>query len=491
MTDRFLRKFVSISLAFLVTVTVSASAAPPRERYFSAQDVKAESYELYERMKASHFDLYARRPKPDYDAFYRTMTASFTQPMTAFEIRVAFQRFLAFGRIAHANIAFPADAYGAYRDAGGKAMPVYFRAVRGAAVVTENYSGILSIVAGDEIVALNGEPMSGWLARLAKNVSADNDYMANTLLENRFAALLWLELGAANSFTLKLHKRGGNIFDVEVPARTRDETREAARQQAPSLDLDWDKRLSRISGNGVAYLRPGPFYNNDPNAANIWDTTQFAAFIDGAFQSYLSANVRSLVIDLRDNPGGDNSFSDLMVSWFANKPFRFASDFRIKVSEAAIDSNQKRVILAPNDKESMSHKLAAAYAQRRVGEVFSFEIPMAQPRTGARFQGKVFILINRGSYSNTVQVAALSQDYKFATILGEETSDLATTYGAMEQFALSRTGIDVNFPKALIIRANGDRAARGVIPDVVIETPIVQSKDDRVLMRALDVARAR
>jgi len=195
-----------------------------------------------------------------------------------------------------------------------------------------------------------------------------------------------------------------------------------------------------------------------------------------------------VLIDLRDNPGGDNSFSDLMVAWYATKPFRFAKDFRIKLSEAAIESNRKRLSLVANDKDAISAKLAAAYAQHRIGDVFSFEIPEASPRAGARFTGKVYLLINRHSYSNTVQVAALSRDYGFATIVGEETSDLATTYGAMEQFTLPRTGIEVGFPKAQIIRVNGDMRARGVVPDIAIETPIVEPPSDPVLQRALAIA---
>ena len=491
MIDWFLRTLAGLALTILLASVMPATATPAGERRFSSQDVRAEFHELYERMKASHFDLYARRPKAEYDELFQSLQASFTRPMAAFQIRVAFQKFLAFGRIAHSNISFPSDTYAAYRDAHGKSMPVYFKAVRGAAYVTENYSGVSSISLGDEIIALNGEPMSAWLTRLSAHMSTDNNYMANTMLENRFPALLWLELGAADSFRFKLRKPGGTILDVVTPARTRDEIKAISQQQTPTLELDWGKRESKIVGNGVAYLRPGPFYNNDPQATNIWDTTQFALFVDEAFQSYMRASAKALVIDLRDNPGGDNSFSDLMVSWFASKPFRFASDFRIKVSQAAIDSNRKRVELTPRDTESISHKFAAAYAQRRIGDVFSFELPMANPRGGVRFQGKVFLLINRHSYSNTVQVAALCQDYRFATILGEETSDIATTYGAMEQFALSRTGIEVGFPKALIIRANGDRAARGVVPDIAIETPVVQLKADSVLAHAIAIAAER
>lgn len=468
-------------IAAFLSLAVAAAAAPPPERRFEPQVVKADFAELYARLAASHFDLYARRPKRDYDALFQTMIASFDRPMTSTEVRVAFQKFMAFGRVAHANIAFPSDAYGTFRDGGGRAFPVSVRVKAGRLFVVDS-GGTGSVAAGEEIVALNGQAASLWLPRLGAHVSADNDYMRDTLLENRFSQLLWLELGAPEQFKLKL--RDGR--EVLVPARTRAEMRAAA-GQTQALELDWDARTFRMIGS-VGYLRPGPFYNNDPNAPDMWDVTRFRTFIDASFEALLKSQARALVIDLRDNPGGDNSFSDLMVAWYATAPFRFCRDFRIKVSEAAVASNAKRVAAAPGDTQGISAKFAAAYAKRRIGEVFSFEIPVAAPRAGARFTGKVYLLVNRHSYSNTVQVAALSQDYRFATIVGEETSDLATTYGAMEQFTLSRTGIEVGFPKAQIVRVNGDVSARGVVPDIAIETPVVEPGSDVVLQRALAIA---
>jgi len=97
----------------------------------------------------------------------------------------------------------------------------------------------------------------------------------------------------------------------------------------------------------------------------------------------------------------------------------------------------------------------------------------------------VIMLINRHSYSNTANVAALAQDLRIAKIAGEETSDLATTLGAMEQFSLSRTGITVGYPKAQIVRLSGDLRARGVQPDAVIATPIIPGQSDVVLEQAL------
>jgi hypothetical protein len=58
----------------------------------------------------------------------------------------------------------------------------------------------------------------------------------------------------------------------------------------------------------------------------------------------------------------------------------------------------------------------------------------------------------------------------------------------METFTLARSGLVVGLPKAYIVRPSGDLAPRGVVPDLAIETPIVEPVDDPVLQRALSIA---
>lgn len=264
----------------------------------------------------------------------------------------------------------------------------------------------------------------------------------------------------------------------------------AARAQPPVLALDRKARIARMVGS-VAYLRPGPFYNVDPGTTHAYDTSAFRAFVDGAFERFLAARASALVIDLRDNPGGDSSFSDLLVGWFADRPFSFVSSFRIRVSAETIASNQKRVARAPDDPSNVSRRLAAAYAGARPGETVAFAVPAALPHAAPRFTGKVYVLINRHSFSNAVAVAGLIQDHGFGTILGEETADLATTYGAMETFTLRHTQLDVGYPKAFLVRPNRDLAPRGVVPDLPIATPVVEPSSDPVLQQALAIAAQR
>ena len=134
---------------------------------------------------------------------------------------------------------------------------------------------------------------------------------------------------------------------------------------------------------------------------------------------------------------------------------------------------------------------AEQYAKVTYGETFEYPIPEVEPRIGERFGGDVYVLVNRRSYSNAANVAAMVQDYGFGAVVGEKTSDMATTYGSMETFALPNTGIVVGFPKSHIIRPSGELRSDGVTPDLIIRTPIVPSTEDVVLQEALGLIRAR
>ena len=352
-------------------------------------------------------------------------------------------------------------------------------------LVAESYDPGLEI--GDEIVSLDGTPAGQWLERLGAHVSAETPYLRDSLLEFWFPRLLWLELGGPEA--ISVGRRRGDVAPetVQVALRTSQEIEETVRTGPERLELSWNGREHRQLGDGIGYLRPGPFY--DPEQENPYDPTRFVQFLDEAFGEMIANETSALILDLRDNPGGDNSFSDPMIAWFADRPFRFNSKFHIRVSAQTTASNAQRLEKSPASKTSQIY--ARLFAEQPNGAVVDFEMPFAEPREGERFDGEVYVLVNRHSFSNAVNVAALVQDYGFATVLGEETADLATTYGAMEHFELPKTGIRVGYPKAFIIRPNGDETLRGVVPDVPIETPLVQGPDDPVLQRAIEIVRER
>lgn len=477
------------AVLLVVTMTVALpTAARAEEDRIAPEAIRADFADLYRLLSESHYDLDARAPRAGYDRLFARMRDEIRGPMSRAGAAAFFQRFMAFGRVAHARIDAAGAPYAAYREGGGRAFPLAIRMNGGRLFVVGNGSGFDSIAVGDEIVALNGMTVAQWLDTARRQISADTPYMLGAMLEWALPQILWSALGPVDHFELRL-RRPGRVFSVSAPARSRTEMMAALEDQPARLELSWQGREARMLDHDIAYLRPGPSYNVDGGPENIYDNSAYKAFIDQAFERFLAADATALIVDLRDNPGGDNSFSDHLIAWFANRPFRFNSRFRIRVSEATRESNRKRIDAAANDPTGIGTQLAAAYARAADGDIIDFPTPEMQPHQGARFSGRVYALVNRHSYSNTVTMASIVQDYGFGRILGEETSDLATTYGAMESFRLPHTGIDVGYPKAHIVRPNGDLSPRGVVPDIAIPTPVVETPDDPVLRRTIEIVR--
>jgi C-terminal processing protease CtpA/Prc len=500
------------ALALTLTVACAAMcyAAEPdpgvpanTERRFSVDEARSELQALYRGLQSAAYDLYAFTTKAEleraYDEVDRTLdradpassTAKPSGPLTLtrFEVKTRLQLFAAAVRMGHARVEGPASDWAQHVQGEGRSFPLSLRFVKGRAYVSQNLSGVDGVRRGDELLAIDGQPMSQWRQRTARHVSAETDAMADSILEYDFPMYLWVEAGARENFDVEI-KQAGRPNTFHMRARTAAEQERFRANQPPALDLEHPLRDARVLPGGIGYLRPGAFYNMEAKTGtDAWDVSGFRAFIDDAFRNFISKDARSLIIDLRGNPGGDSLFSDVMVAWIADRPFRFYSQFKVRVSPEAIAANDKRIAEDAAAAGPVSQQYRQLYARAKPGDVVDFETPMTPPRPAdQRFRGKVYALVNRQSYSQAVAVAATLQDYKFATIIGEPTADMATTYGSMEQFVLPITGTRVGFPKAHIVRPNGDERSAGVQPDIVIETPIVETPADEVLAAAVRLA---
>jgi Peptidase family S41 len=485
MTSRVSRALLA---AVLAAASLPARAEPPADAtMYQPEAIRADLDALYRGLQDAHYDLFARRPRADYDRLYRETREKLVAPMTRLQLQTELQKFVAYGRVAHAHLEMPNAAYQAFRKAGGKVFPFSLRVIEGRFYIEKNHSGLAFFKPGAELVSLNGRPMGEWRARLSARISADTDYLADSLLEYWAPQLLWIELGEVAAFSLCLR---GEERCATAPARTGEEIAAAKKETPPGLSVDFNQREARMLNPTLGYLRPAPFYNFE--GGQEWDNAAFKRFIDSSFELLLKSGATRLLIDLRENPGGDNSFSDLMVAWFADKPFRFYSSFKLKASAATRKRMQERLTEYAGDHSNpgyrVSKQLMDAMAKVEDGAQVPLQIESTKPREGKRFTGKVYVLINRNSLSNTVAVAATIQDERFGTLIGEETSDLATSFGASEQFTLSRTGLLVTYPKSYFVRPSGDRSVRGVVPSRLIKTPVVETPDDPVLQAAIAIA---
>jgi C-terminal processing protease CtpA/Prc len=159
------------------------------------------------------------------------------------------------------------------------------------------------------------------------------------------------------------------------------------------------------------------------------------------------------------------------VSYFADEPFKWCSGFTLKTSK----------FLKAYVREN--YDTTEAYWQKvlthKNGEIYAYEFGDHAPQPEQkRFTGKVYVLINRQSHSQSAVAAAQIQDYGFGTIVGEETGDYPSLYASQFQYELPNTGIPVKVSKGHIIRVNGSTKEQGVIPDIFIKDHLLDEHDE-------------
>jgi C-terminal processing protease CtpA/Prc len=304
-------------------------------------------------------------------------------------------------------------------------------------------------------------------------LSGENDYFINTLIDLfTFPRLNWLINAPCDTFSIQVKNQKNELITLTLPAINGGKYEEMLSSKKQIFNSG--RKFKFI--DDIAYIQPGPFLNanGDGNLSNpkTFEKGEFLAFIDSAFIEIHRAKSNNLIIDIRDNMGGSSTFSDEMIAYIADKPFNFCSKFSVKTSKITKDY-WKQV----ND-TSLNY-LKTQILNTPDGETFDVTIPEHGFRNDSlKFCGKVYVLINRYSYSQSAAIATQVQDYQFGILIGEGTAQIPTNYGATHQFELPNTKMAVVYPKAFIVRPNGDTKFEGVTPDILVEDNIFTDKDE-------------
>lgn len=441
---------------------------------FSPREIRNDLEYLRKTLEASHYDFYALTEKEVLDSLYNKLEMSIHDSLSALQVFRLFQPYVVASKMSHCYMDYPwNDYFGDYIPRGGTVFPMDLYFLNNKVRIKANFSGNSLIENNDEILALNNKSMEELLEDMYQYVPGPTEYYKNSRIEQiTFSRLYWFCYEPCDTFQMTIRKKNGEEIELALEAIPGKEFEEKNRKEA-SMFRPY-REFYMI--DDVAYLHPGGFLNANSNFdmrdPKTFDNTEFRHFIDSAFTVFREADARNLIIDLRYNPGGDNSFSDYMVAYFASKPFSFSSGFTIRTSQITKDF-WKQV------SDTSLNELKERILSHANGETFETDVPFYEPvKNSLRFQGKVYVLINRYSYSNTASVAAIIQDYKFGKIIGEETAEIVSSYGATHKFILPNTKWSVTFPKAFIQRPNGDISQRGVIPDYKIADNLFTVEDE-------------
>jgi hypothetical protein len=180
---------------------------------------------------------------------------------------------------------------------------------------------------------------------------------------------------------------------------------------------------------------------------------EYKNFIDTFFEKYKKANY--LVIDLRENPGGNGAWGYYLMDYLTDSPYRIIERFDFKVSDILRDSGY-------------SNKAGEKLKTARNGIYLPIEMPEIRDtrRKTNKFRGKVFLLISQYTFSAGVVMAAIFKFNKMGTVIGQETVGKERFCSDPVRIKLPQTKLEVIIPLA-IYTLPGDNPDRGVIPDIL------------------------
>jgi len=424
---------------------------------FSKKEVLEDLDYLYESLIDAHYNIYAYTSEQEFESTYQKIQNSITQDsLILLETINLFQRLTSAVNNGHTSIDFPVAPYFDYVESGGTVFPLEVAIEEDKSLVRKNWSNNSNIAIGSEILSINGMPMSKVLSKIYPQISAERLYFKNVKLE---------------LFTLPRYYRQifGQVDNFEVEILSNGEVQKYSLQAIPAMEGYEMKTEFLVNAQmkleffeNAAYLNPGGFGG---------DKQKYQSFIDSAFVEINANQVENLIIDLRNNPGGNDAFSDYMVAYFADKPFKWNSSFTLKTSKFLKEYTRKNF-----DTTEVYWQKVLSYED---GEVYDhkFEEYQAQAEE-KRFKGKVYVLINRQSHSQSAVTAAQIQDYSFGTLVGEETGDYPSLYASIFDYPLPNTGITVHVSKGYMVRVNGSTKEEGVIPDIFIKDYLLDENDE-------------
>lgn len=196
---------------------------------------------------------------------------------------------------------------------------------------------------------------------------------------------------------------------------------------------------------------------------------EFTLLTDSIFNQINKDSVINLIIDIRNNPGGDSYLADYLISNIYDKPYKGSSKIQVKRSEQngiymkGIFSWWFRPFIK-------SIKTLRDYYNTPIGGIYNdikgLKNPMNSPH---RYKGNVYLLINYYTGSTALGLATVFKDYNIGKIIGEETRSEVNEFGDVVPFDLPNSSLWVWCSTKRYIRPSGEITTGGLKPDIYIK----------------------
>jgi C-terminal processing protease CtpA/Prc len=245
------------------------------------------------------------------------------------------------------------------------------------------------------------------------------------------------------------------------------------------MQLDAAANLKFQEEGKIAVLTIRGFSESGPAG-----TKPLKQFLRDAFKEMHARNSTSLILDVRDNGGGEDALGKQLLSFLLDQPFQYYDDLIFNAREFSFFRYVKGAKPIP---ENEVEKRADGKYHYIVHPNSGIQRP-AQPH----FAGQVVVLMNGGSFSTTCEFLSNLHYRKRATFVGEEAGGgyYGNTSGDGAAVVLPNSKVVVWVPlMTYYLAVKGAKANRSILPDYEVKPGIgdLLSGRDVVMAKAMEL----
>ncbi|WP_128547139.1 S41 family peptidase [Larkinella soli] len=492
-------------LWLLMVLTVSTVYSFPanrsntsyRPRMFTVEQLQRDFSVLRKTLEERHPSLYRYTSREEMNRRFEETYRQINHPMTETDFRELLRPLVVLIRCGHTDVQESRYLSRQVKKPQPEWLPFDIIIQNDRLFIGRNRSTDSSLICGTEVLKLGNYPVKE-IIQAARDRWPSDGY--NQTFKNYFLELYYLEetywrhfegrspwtitvrdtSAAFERITTVRRRPPGAITEVSVtptPSQARKARR--GRQKAEAFFED-DPKLQLV--------RSLHFLNGDSSAAaliiNSFGYERYESFHREVFETLERLKVKDLVIDLRQNTGGNAEIGSDLMSYLMDSDFRQVDRAECRVRRpnacAYFDRKEKRM-LRQNFRFMKSDGGRYQFGKSNVG--------WNKPASQHRFNGRVYILTSGRTFSAASIFTASLKAQRPVTIIGQETGggEAGCNGGIIQTLTLPETRIRVRFPVFWIATAsrNPDRG-RGVMPDYTIEYSIT----DRIKQRDRDMEKA-
>ena len=439
-------------------------------------------------LEEGHSGIYRYTPKPAMDRVFDTAERSLDHPMDVFEFARVLAPAIAAIKCGHTGLNLP-EAVRQEINTHARLLPLIVKVINKRVYIFRDLSSDEHRLAAGEIRSINNLPAARIVKTMMEASSGDGDVETSRQVRisgSRFPVLLLTLFDVHSPYDLVVYSARTRreeklrVEGIEMPKLQE-------RVQAAFPQDDDPKRaadLRYVDEGRIAVMKIYGFGGMVDAARK----TGLKDFYKESFEEMQAKGTRSLVLDLRNNGGGADELGKLLLSYLIDQPFKYYDDLVINSDHFELMKYAGR----PDFK--VTEKMAVKGADGKYHATTHPNWGINQP-SKPTFTGKVYILINGGSFSTTSEFLSQAHFHKRAVFIGEESGGgyYGNSSGMMPLVTLPNTRIGIRVPLMTYYMAvSGYKAAaHGVIPDYPVNHTIedfIDGKDPDMEL-ALQLAR--